>query len=88
MFGLNTGERASENFYRNIFAIAAFAVFAAAIATDRPIFYALTLIFGAISRTAVKKAWRNPAFCTTLPWLVRAPEEPMESDGQNTPDEE
>jgi hypothetical protein len=71
MFGLNPGiGRASSNFYRNVFAILSFIVFAAALLTDSPIFFAAAVVFGALSRLAVKKNWRNPALSERLPWLV------------------
>ncbi|MDR0615207.1 MAG: hypothetical protein LBG29_00205 [Synergistaceae bacterium] len=72
MFGLNPGiGRASRNFYRNVFALAAFAVFAAALLTDSPICFAAAAAFGALSRTAVKKNWKTPAIAGRLPWLTR-----------------
>ncbi|MDR1481556.1 MAG: hypothetical protein LBI74_02920 [Synergistaceae bacterium] len=71
MFGLNPGVgRASQNFYRNVFALAAFIVFVIALLTDSPIFFATVVVFGTLSRLAVKKNWRNPAFSERLPWLV------------------
>jgi hypothetical protein len=71
MFGLNPGiGRASGNFYRNVFAILSFIVFAAALLTDSPIFFAAAVVCGALSRMAVKKNWRNPAISGRLPWLT------------------
>jgi hypothetical protein len=54
--------RASENFYRNVFALAAFAAFFCALFSNSPIAFAITLLFGALSRTAVHKNWKNPEF--------------------------
>jgi hypothetical protein len=54
--------RASENFYRNAFALAAFAAFFCALLSNSPIAFAVTLLLGALSRTAVHKNWKNPAF--------------------------
>jgi hypothetical protein len=72
LFGLNPGNgRASENFYRNVFALAAFVSFAAAVMTDSPILFAAALLSGALSRTAVKKNWKNPGFAERFPWLIR-----------------
>ncbi|GHV51835.1 hypothetical protein FACS1894216_06810 [Synergistales bacterium] len=65
--------RASENFYRNVFALAAFAAFACAFILDSPMLYCAVLMFGALSRTAVRKNWKNPAFAERTPWLVSAP---------------
>ena len=80
MFGLNPGNgRASENFYRNVFAVAAFVSFGAALLTELPVLYAAVLMFGAASRTAVKKDWKNPAFAARLPWLVRAPDKKIKT---------
>ncbi|MDR1021510.1 MAG: hypothetical protein LBL73_12175 [Synergistaceae bacterium] len=65
------GKRASENFYRNAFALAAFAVFLLAIITDSPLAFAAALAFGALSRTAVRKDWKNPAIAERIPWMIR-----------------
>ncbi|MDR3165017.1 MAG: hypothetical protein LBU13_05520 [Synergistaceae bacterium] len=74
MFGIwDPSKRASLNFYRNVFAAAAFAAFAAALATNHPFAYGMVLIFGALSRTAIKKDWKNPAFSYRFPWLARSP---------------
>jgi len=71
MFGLNPGVgRASKNFYRNMFALAAFVVFAIALLTDSPMMFAATAALGALSRMAVKKGWSNPEFAERVPWLV------------------
>ncbi|MDR1472563.1 MAG: hypothetical protein LBS75_08565 [Synergistaceae bacterium] len=67
--------RASESFYRNVFAIATFTSFAAALATDSPAGFMAALAFGALSRTAARKNWKNPAFAARLPWLARPPRE-------------
>jgi hypothetical protein len=85
MFGLSDANapRASENFYRNVFAIATFVSFGVALATNLPAAFALAAIFGALSRTAVKKNWKNPTFVRT-PWLIRAPRrcDDPEGDGR------
>lgn len=71
MFGLNPGNgRASENFYRNVFALAAFVSFAAAVITDSPILFAAVLLWGTLSRTSVKKNWKNPKFAEHFRWLI------------------
>ena len=71
MFGLwGRGIRASENFYRNLFALLAFLTFGTALLTNSPILFLLVLLFGALSRTAVKKDWKNPALAERMPWLV------------------
>jgi hypothetical protein len=73
MFGTwDPSKKASWNFYRNVFAIAAFVAFAAALATDHPLAYAAVLVFGALSRTAIKKDWKNPAFSSRFPRLTRS----------------
>jgi hypothetical protein len=73
MFGTwDPSEKAYRNFYRNIFAIAAFVAFAAALATNHPLAYAAVLLFGALSRTAIKKGWKNPAFSSRFPWPARS----------------
>lgn len=75
MFGLWTpGVRAGENFYRNFFALLCFAVFALAVAMNSPIAFLVTLCFGTLSRTAVKKGWRNPAIVERFSILVRKPQ--------------
>jgi hypothetical protein len=63
--------RASENFYRNVFALAAFIAFGCAVITDSPTGFALVLAFGALSRTAVQKNWKNPSFMERLPRAAR-----------------
>jgi hypothetical protein len=71
MFGLWGGNiRASENFYRNLFALLTFAAFGVALLTNSPVMLLLVLLFGTLSRTAVKKDWKNPAFVERMPWLV------------------
>ncbi|MDR3353652.1 MAG: hypothetical protein LBO21_01285 [Synergistaceae bacterium] len=62
--------RASENFYRNIFAILAFIAFASAIVLDSPAAFAAVLVFGTASRSAVRKNWKNPDFVKRMPFLV------------------
>ncbi|MDR1137797.1 MAG: hypothetical protein LBK91_05690 [Synergistaceae bacterium] len=72
MFGLNPGTgKASENFYRNVFSLVVFISFAIAILTDSPVFFAAVLIFGTLSRIAVKKSWKNPKFAERIPWIVK-----------------
>ena len=61
IFGQNA-PRASENFYRNFFALLTFSAFACALATDSPAAFAAALVFGALSRTAVRRNWKNPKF--------------------------
>ena len=69
---MNSGyRRASENFYRNVFALAAFIVFAAAVMTDSPVLFAVVLLLGTLSRTSVKRNWRNPGFSKHFSWLIR-----------------
>jgi hypothetical protein len=85
MFGL-WDQKASWNFYRNVFAIAAFAAFAAALATNSPLCYGAVLLFGALSRTATRKDWKNPAFASRFPWLTRSPK--YEADGPLCPEKE
>ncbi len=71
MFGLwGRGIRASENFYRNLFALLTFLAFGAALLSNEPVLFLLVLAFGALSRTAVKKGWENPDFVKRMPWLV------------------
>jgi hypothetical protein len=83
MFGKwGSSKKASWNFYRNIFAIAAFAAFAAALAINHPLCYGAVLVFGALSRTAVKKDWKNPAFSSRFPRLARSPK--YDEDGLPT----
>ena len=75
MFGLWSGRRASESFYRNLFALLAFVAFGAALFTESPAALFAVLLFGALSRTSVKKGWKNPAFAKHVPWLYRKPRE-------------
>ncbi|MDR1885075.1 MAG: hypothetical protein LBQ56_02285 [Synergistaceae bacterium] len=70
--------RASENFYRNVFALLTFAAFACALATDSIAAFASALVLGALSRTAVKKNWKNPRLAKYVPFLVRAKKSPDE----------
>ncbi|MDR3255979.1 MAG: hypothetical protein LBT31_10485 [Synergistaceae bacterium] len=63
--------RASTNFYRNVFALLTFAVFACALLTTSPAAFGASLLFGALSRTAVKKNWKNPEFCGKCRFIVR-----------------
>lgn len=80
MIGLwNRGIRASENFYRNFFALLTFVVFALAILTNLPLLFMAALLFGALSRTAVKKGWENPSFVQRIPWLVSRKKEDKEN---------
>jgi hypothetical protein len=65
------GKMASENFYRNVFALAAFATFFLAVITNSPLAFAATLAFGTLSRTAVRKDWKNPAIAERIPWMIR-----------------
>lgn len=72
MLGLYSSDiRASGNFYRNFFAALCFIAFAAALATNAPSAFVFTLCFGALSRTAVKKGWKNPAFVEKHALLIR-----------------
>jgi hypothetical protein len=61
MLGQNA-PRASENFYRNVFALLTFSAFACALVTDSPAAFAAALVFGVLSRSAVKRNWKNPSF--------------------------
>ena len=76
------GPRPSENFYRNFFALLTFVAFGIAFFTKSPIALLATLLFGTLSRTAVKKGWRNPWFADFIPYSYRKPkeEEPQESE--------
>lgn len=72
VFGLlRSRPRAAANFYRNLFAILAFAVFGAAIISDEPALYAAAAVLGALSRVAVRKGWQNPAFAERSGLLIR-----------------
>lgn len=77
MFGLwnRNAPRPSENFYRNIFALLTFAAFAAALLTNSPAALLAALAFGALSRTAARKGWRNPWFAAFIPYSYRKPKE-------------
>jgi mannose/cellobiose epimerase-like protein (N-acyl-D-glucosamine 2-epimerase family) len=66
----SSAPRASENFYRNIFALMAFTAFAVAIASDSSAAFASTLVFGALSRAAVKKNWKTPDFAKRNPFFA------------------
>ena len=55
-------QRPSDSFYRNFFAVLTFLAFAVAILFDSSVAYLSTLLFGCLSRTAVKKCWKNPEF--------------------------
>ncbi len=61
--------RASDSFYRNLFAALTFAVFAIAIIFNSPMAYLTTLLFGCLSRAAAKKGWKNPELAGKLPWI-------------------
>jgi hypothetical protein len=74
--------RASENFYRNVFALAAFITFACAVITNSPFAFLATLIFGALSRTAVQKNWGNQAFTERIPWIAARRQKPLKIDEQ------
>lgn len=65
------GAKASGSFYRNAFAIASFAVFIVALLTDSPVCFLAALMFGGLSRTAVKKGWKNPEFAEKSGFLIR-----------------
>lgn len=79
MLGLwNKGIRASENFYRNLFALLTFVAFALAITMNSPPLFMAVLLFGALSRTAIKKGWKNPAFVERIPWLVSRKKETLD----------
>lgn len=75
---LRSRPRAASNFYRNLFAIAAFAVFGAALLTKLPILFAAAAIFGALSRIAVRKGWRNPEFAERSGFLIKKHDETAE----------
>lgn len=51
-------------FYRNVFTALCFAFFAVGVGSNSPTAFLMTLFFGALSRTAVKKGWRDPHFMT------------------------
>lgn len=71
MFGLwGRGVRASENFYRNLFALLTFLTFGAGLLLNEPLLFLLVLVLGTLSRTAVKKSWKNPDFVERMPWLI------------------
>jgi len=40
--------------------------------TKSPAAFFATLLFGALSRTSVKKGWGNPWFAKYAPWLYRS----------------
>jgi len=48
------------NFYRNLFAILAFAFFIVAITTHLPFAYLVAMFSAMLSRTAEKKGWTDP----------------------------
>jgi len=75
VFGLfrQNGRRPSDNFYRNLFALLTFAALAAALVTKAPAAMCAVLLFGALSRSAVRKDWKNPRFARFAPWLCRTP---------------
>lgn len=83
MFGLwnRNGPRPSENFYRNFFALLTFAAFAVVLLTKSPAALFAALAFGTLSRTAVRKGWRNPWFADFIPYSYRKPREvPQEQE--------
>ena len=49
-------------FYRNLFAILAFAFFLAGLNTEAPFAFAVAMALAMLSRTAEKKGWPDPAF--------------------------
>lgn len=71
MFGLWRNANAAGNFYRNLFAILAFASFGIALLTDSPYGFLAVLLFGGLSRTAIKKGWKNPDFAEKSGFLIR-----------------
>jgi hypothetical protein len=64
--------RASDNFYRNVFALLTFLIFVCALALDSPAAFALTLVTGTVSRVAVKRGWKNPDFAGRMPFFARS----------------
>jgi hypothetical protein len=62
--------RASENFYRNVFALMAFLAFAFAVISDSPAAFAAVIVLGVMSRAAVRRNWKNPDFVKRMPFLV------------------
>ena len=83
MFLFGNRRRASESLYRNLFAILAFVALVIAFITHSPVAFLAVLIFGALSRTAFRKGWKNPWFSKYVPWLYRQPlleEEPQEDN--------
>jgi hypothetical protein len=54
--------KASQNFYRNVFALLTFLTFACALVSDSPAAFAAALAFGVLSRTAAQKNWKPPSF--------------------------
>ena len=71
MFGLLGSANAAGNFYRNLFAILAFVSFGAALLTESPYGFLAVLLFGGLSRTAIKKGWKNPDFAEKKGFLIR-----------------
>lgn len=71
MFGLWGNVKASGSFYRNFFAILAFLAFGAAIVTESPYGFLAVLLLGGLSRTAIKKGWKNPDFVEKSGFLIR-----------------
>ena len=61
--------RASDSFYRNLFAALTFILFGIAIIFNSALAYLLTLLLGCLSRTASKKGWKNPELAGKLPWI-------------------
>jgi len=88
MFALWRNRRkASESLYRNAFAILTFVALIIALTTHSPVAFFAVLIFGALSRTAARKEWRNPWFSKYVPWLYRKPQEAQEKTQGNDSDE-
>jgi hypothetical protein len=80
MFG-HWFKRSSESFYRNVFALLTFAALGAALLTHSTTALLAVLIFGTLSRTSVRKGWKNPWFAKHFPWLCRKPQEEVREDG-------
>lgn len=76
---LRSRPRAASNFYRNLFAILAFAVFGAALLTEMPILFAAAAMLGALSRIAVRKGWHNPEFAERSGFLIKKYDETQEA---------
>jgi len=79
---LRNRRKASESLYRNVFAILTFVALIAAFTTHSPHAFLAVLLFGALSRTAARKEWRNPWFSKYVPWLYRKPREETQEEDQ------